>query len=121
MTALSKETESQAYKNEEEEIEEEVSHPIGCGILGRYPIISVVSFAALGVALGIGLAAWTPDDDDDAKDVLIKWIGLVGDMFIRSLSKYPFIVMRFLIVSLLHVLTIIIQPYRGRHSPSRFH
>ena len=90
MTTLSTETDPQAYPNKtgEEENEAEIAHPIGCGILGRYPIISVVSFAALGIFLGIGLAAWTPDDDDaEKKEVLIKWIGLVGDLFIRCLSK----------------------------------
>jgi hypothetical protein len=61
--------------------------PIGCGILGRYPIISVLSFAAAGICVGIGLSAWEPDADSDGKDILIKWLGLVGDLFIRSLSK----------------------------------
>jgi hypothetical protein len=59
----------------------------GCGIFGRYPIISILLFASVGICLGIGLSAWDPDDGDDSKDVVIKWIGLVGDLFIRALSK----------------------------------
>ena len=65
-------------------MEEEVTHTAGCGILGRYPLISVISFAALGLAVGIGLSFWQPDDD--SKDKAIKWIGLLGELFIRALK-----------------------------------
>jgi hypothetical protein len=95
---------------------EETQHPkTGCGILGRYPIISVVAFvsmtkvillhlpkkfcfpsphdvcilfhlqASCGIALGVGLSLWEPDDQN-AKDVTLQWVGLVGDMFIRALK-----------------------------------
>lgn len=63
----------------------EAKPDMGCGILGRYPIISVTSFAAIGVAIGVGLSYWEPDDDDQ-KDTVLKWIGLVGDLFIRCLK-----------------------------------
>jgi Na+/H+-dicarboxylate symporter len=63
----------------------EENHTMGCGILGRNPIISVVSFAAVGVGVGIGLSFWEPDDQD-TKDILLKWIGLLGDLFIRALK-----------------------------------
>jgi Na+/H+-dicarboxylate symporter len=57
----------------------------GCGPLAKYPILSVVSFAALGIALGVGLGAWEPEDDETKANVL-KWIGLLGDLFVRSLK-----------------------------------
>ena len=57
----------------------------GCGPLARYPILSVVSFAAVGIALGIGLGAWEPEDADTKENVL-KWIGLLGDLFVRALK-----------------------------------
>ncbi len=65
---------------------------IGCGTLSRYPILSVVSFATVGIALGIGLSAWDPENSD-AKDNLLKWIGLVGELFIRALKAVilPFV------------------------------
>jgi hypothetical protein len=70
-----------------ETIEEDEDDPLaGCGILGRYPIISVITFAVVGICIGIGLSSWEPEDGD-TKDVVIKWLGLVGDLFIRSLSK----------------------------------
>jgi hypothetical protein len=64
--------------------EEEVTASAGCGILGRYPLISVISFAALGLAVGIGLSFW--QTEDDSKEKVIKWIGLVGELFIRALK-----------------------------------
>jgi Na+/H+-dicarboxylate symporter len=57
----------------------------GCGILGRYPVISVIFFAALGLGMGLGLSFWEPEDPD-TKAKLLKWIGLIGDLFIRSLK-----------------------------------
>jgi len=57
---------------------------LGCGILGRYPIISVVSGAAIGVGIGIGLSFW--DTDDETKSTALQWIGLIGDLFIRCLK-----------------------------------
>ena len=66
--------------------EETKSAGIGCcGPLGRYPILSVVGFAAMGIGVGIGLSAWDPENSE-TKNVLLKWIGLVGDLFIRSLK-----------------------------------
>lgn len=58
---------------------------LGCGILGRYPIISIVSFAAVGVGVGVALAGWNPDDPT-VKENVLKWIGLIGDVFIRCLK-----------------------------------
>jgi hypothetical protein len=51
--------------------EDEVT-PMGCGILGRYPVLSVMLFAASGIGIGVGLSFWEPDDMDD-KDKTLKW------------------------------------------------
>ena len=59
--------------------------PTGCGILGRYPILSLLLFAVCGVSIGIGLSFWEPEDMDTKKKTL-KWLGLIGDLFIRSLK-----------------------------------
>lgn len=58
--------------------------PTGCGILGRYPVLSVMLFAATGVSMGVGLSYWDPEDD--SKDLTLKWFGLIGDLFIRALK-----------------------------------
>jgi Na+/H+-dicarboxylate symporter len=58
--------------------------PTGCGILGRYPVLSVLIFAGSGIGLGVILANWEPDDPE-TKQIALKWIGLIGDMFIRCL------------------------------------
>jgi Na+/H+-dicarboxylate symporter len=58
---------------------------IGCGILAKYPLLSILSFAAVGIALGIGLSAWEPDDSDD-KSTVLQWVGLIGDLYIRALK-----------------------------------
>jgi Na+/H+-dicarboxylate symporter len=65
-----------------DEVEEEPSR--GCGILGRYPLLSVLLFAAVGIGLGMGLSVW--EDDGDSKEKVIKWLGLIGDLFIRALK-----------------------------------
>jgi solute carrier family 1 (high affinity glutamate transporter) protein 2 len=65
--------------------EDDEMPPQGIGILGRYPILSVLTFAAAGIGLGVGLSSWEPDDPDQ-KSKTLKWIGLVGDLFIRSLK-----------------------------------
>jgi Na+/H+-dicarboxylate symporter len=66
--------------------DDEVIHveQTGCGPMAKYPLLSVLAFAAVGVALGLGLSYW--EDDGDTKSKVIKWIGLVGDLFIRSLK-----------------------------------
>jgi len=59
--------------------------PAGCGIMARYPVLSVLIFASVGIGTGVGLSYWEPDDPDD-KDITLKWLGLIGDMFIRALK-----------------------------------
>eukprot|EP00543_Licmophora_paradoxa_P005810 CAMPEP_0202451292 /NCGR_PEP_ID=MMETSP1360-20130828/9756_1 /ASSEMBLY_ACC=CAM_ASM_000848 /TAXON_ID=515479 /ORGANISM="Licmophora paradoxa, Strain CCMP2313" /LENGTH=519 /DNA_ID=CAMNT_0049069829 /DNA_START=42 /DNA_END=1601 /DNA_ORIENTATION=- len=59
--------------------------PMGCGIMGKYPVLSVLVFAFAGIGIGVGMSYWEPDNMDD-KDTALKWIGLIGDLFIRSLK-----------------------------------
>lgn len=57
-----------------------------CGVLNRNPLVAVVSFAILGIGIGLGLSFWEPAEGSDAKEKTIKWVGLVGDLFIRALK-----------------------------------
>jgi hypothetical protein len=63
---------------------------LGCGVLGRYPIISLITFVLTGILLGIGISYWRPTDEDgqNSKAVALQWIGLVGDMFLRYVSYF---------------------------------
>jgi len=56
-----------------------------CGMMDRHPIAFILTAAAIGIGMGIGLSYWTPDDQQ-AKETAILWIGLIGDLFIRSLK-----------------------------------
>ena len=79
--------ETQRKKTVTETIEEEFEQapPSGCGILSRYPVLSVLLFAVVGIGIGVGLSYWEPDDPE-SKDKTLKWIGLIGDLFIRALK-----------------------------------
>lgn len=65
---------------------------MGCGILGRYPIRSLLSFVVTGMLVGIGLSFWIPTTDEElaSKQVALQWIGLIGDMFLRYVSIITF-------------------------------
>jgi Na+/H+-dicarboxylate symporter len=78
---------AQSKKMVTEEIEEEFEQApaSGCGVLSRYPVLSVLFFALVGIGVGVGLSYWEPDDSE-SKDKTLKWIGLIGDLFIRSLK-----------------------------------
>jgi len=71
-----------------ETLEEENVPSKGCGIIGRYPIVSILVFAAAGIGLGIGLSYWQPEDPDElnTKQEVLRWVGLIGDLFIRALK-----------------------------------
>lgn len=61
------------------------SSPSGLrGFLSKYPIVLVLACAVVGVAVGIGLSTW--DSESEAKDNTLKWIGLLGDLYLRSLK-----------------------------------
>jgi hypothetical protein len=84
----------------------------GCGICARYPVLSVLLFAASGVALGIGLSTWEPDNPDD-KEVTVKWLGLIGDMFIRALKA---IVLPLVFVNvILSIVDMMVRYYIAQH------
>eukprot|EP00980_Cylindrotheca_fusiformis_P013187 scaffold3351_cov80-Cylindrotheca_fusiformis.AAC.2 len=75
-----------AAKTEEVTQQEETHVPrSGCGFLGRYPVVSILTFAVAGVAIGAFLCVWDPSNPND-KEVAVKWVGLIGDMFIRALK-----------------------------------
>lgn len=61
---------------------------MGCCIFGKYPIISLLAFVALGLAVGIGLSYWRPESEEEqnTKAVTVKWLGLLGVLFLRALK-----------------------------------
>ena len=72
---------------EEEEIYEQEEKPqsIGCGIMGRHPVASVLIAAFLGLLVGLLLSEWEPQDKQ-VKQEVVKWAGLGGDLFLRALK-----------------------------------
>jgi Na+/H+-dicarboxylate symporter len=70
------------------QMEEPIVEPTSsgcCGLLGRYPLLSVVGFAVLGSAVGVAISFWEPDNAT-TKTQLVQWLGLIGDLFIRVLK-----------------------------------
>lgn len=61
------------------------SAKLGCGVMARYPVTSIVTCATLGIITGYCLTLWEPENPQ-GKDDLVRWIGLVGDMFLRGLK-----------------------------------
>merc|ERR1719326_2687580 len=58
---------------------------MACGIMSRYPITSIILCAASGVFIGYVLSEWEPQNAD-AKKATVRWVGLVGDLFLRALK-----------------------------------
>mmetsp|Transcript_11372 Transcript_11372/g.18824 ORF Transcript_11372/g.18824 Transcript_11372/m.18824 type:complete len:533 (-) Transcript_11372:531-2129(-) len=75
---------TQEGKSDHLTVEDQAIKP-ACGILGRYPVLAVLGFAIAGIGLGVGLSYWEPDDPE-TKNVVLQWLGLLGDLFIRSLK-----------------------------------
>ena len=76
----------EVHEDGDEEEEEEIKNIFGgCGPMKDYPVMTVILCAAIGIAAGVGLSFWDPDDAN-TKTVTLQWIGLIGDMFIRALK-----------------------------------
>ena len=75
----------EVHMHAQQQHEEEELGQCNCGVLSRYPVLSVVTFAVLGIGIGVGLSFWEPEDPTQ-KEVALKWLGLVGDLFIRALK-----------------------------------
>jgi Na+/H+-dicarboxylate symporter len=76
------------YEVTKGEEEEEVKPKGGCcGFFHNRPILAIFIFVVLGVALGVGLSYWEPENPTNKK-VTIQWLGLVGDLFIRALKCF---------------------------------
>jgi hypothetical protein len=56
---------------------------VGCGFLGKYPVMAVLSFALIGIGSGVGLSFWEPDNTE-TKDTLLKWVRLASHFIIES-------------------------------------
>lgn len=50
----------------------------GCGILARCPVLSVLAFAIVGIVLGVLLSY----AEFQNKSAVLRWLGLVGDLFV---------------------------------------
>jgi L-cystine uptake protein TcyP (sodium:dicarboxylate symporter family) len=79
-----------------------------CAITRKYQILTILFFALLGVGLGVGLSFWEPADaDSDTKKITLQWIGLIGDLFLRSLKCFvlPLVFVN-VIISVVDMMTI---------------
>jgi Na+/H+-dicarboxylate symporter len=66
------------------EAEKSGAPKLGCGPVARYPIVTMLVCAGAGLGIGYGLSVWTPENKQSKTDA-VKWVGLVGDMFLRML------------------------------------
>ena len=74
--------------NEQDEDKPGVDVKKNCGakiniLHEKFHIAFVLGGAMIGIELGITLSRWNPDDPS-AKEVVILWVGLIGDLFIRA-------------------------------------
>ena len=56
METVAEDTGNQTRRTDEDINDEEDIPQQGCGILGRYPVLSVLIFASIGVGLGVSLS-----------------------------------------------------------------
>jgi hypothetical protein len=78
------------HHDQEQEIGKDGDDGVGqcggglCGFIHRNRVTTILGFAIIGVALGIGLSTWEPENAE-AKNITVQWIGLIGDLFLRAL------------------------------------
>jgi len=56
-----------------------------CHFYNNHQLGFVIWGAILGIALGVGLSFWQPENPE-AKSTALLWIGLLGDLFLRALK-----------------------------------
>jgi Na+/H+-dicarboxylate symporter len=79
-----------------------------CAFTQKHQILTILFFALLGVGLGVGLSFWEPANaDSDTKKITLQWIGLIGDLFLRSLKCFvlPLVFVN-VIISVVDMMTI---------------
>jgi Na+/H+-dicarboxylate symporter len=79
-----------------------------CALTQNHPILTILIFALIGVGVGVGLSFWELDDpNDDTKKITLQWIGLLGDLFLRSLKCFvlPLVFVN-VIISVVDMMTI---------------
>jgi hypothetical protein len=88
MSGIAPETKQDSTEPREEEAHGTTGHAapsVGCGFLGKYPVMAVLSFALIGIGAGVGLSFWKPDNTE-TKDTLLKWVRLLTSHFIIESS-----------------------------------
>jgi Sodium:dicarboxylate symporter family len=58
-----------------------------CGWMDRNRLTGILLFAATGLAIGIGLSYWEPEDPETKQKTML-WLGLIGDLFLRALKCF---------------------------------
>ena len=98
---------TEGKKSDHLTVEDQTPEP-GCGILGRNPVIAVLSFAIVGICVGVGLSYWEPEDSDEAEKekITLQWLGLLGDLFIRAVKAVLPLVFVNRVLSVVEVMTL---------------
>lgn len=56
-----------------------------CAYYGKHDLLFVLTGAGIGVAIGIGIYYWNPEDPH-TKNTVLLWLGLLGELFLRALK-----------------------------------